>query len=65
VGSHYLPYVQNFKDFWTEYIFISENENHFEISELFHLFTEKYSIYSINESMIYDLIQYYYPDLKI
>ena len=63
VGSHYLPYVQNFKDFWTNYISIGDN--HFEISELFHLFTEKYSIHTINESMLYDLIQYYYPDVKI
>jgi hypothetical protein len=71
VGSYYLPYVQNFKDFWTNYIYIGNStgnsigDNHFEISELFHLFTEKYSIHTINESMLYDLIQHYYPDVKI
>ena len=64
VGSHYLPYVQNFKDFWTNYVCI-ENENYFEISELFYLFTEKYYIKTLHESMMYDLIQYYYPDIKI
>jgi len=63
VGSHYLPYVQNFKDFWSNYITIGDNQ--FEISELFYLFTEKYNIKTINESMLYDLIQYYYPDVKI
>lgn len=63
VGSHYLPYVQNFKDFWTKYI--HTDEGNYEINELFTLFVEQYNIKNINENNMYDLIQYYYPDVKI
>ena len=63
VGSHYLPYVQNFKDFWTKYI--HSDEGNYEINELFTLFVEQYNIKNINENNMYDLIQYYYPEVKI
>jgi hypothetical protein len=63
VGSHYLPYVQNFKDFWTKYI--HSDEGNYEINELFTLFVEEYNIKNINENNMYDLIQYYYPEVKI
>jgi hypothetical protein len=63
VGSHFLPYVQNFKDFWTKYI--HTDEGNYEINELFTLFVEQYNIKNINENNMYDLIQYYYPDVKI
>jgi hypothetical protein len=63
VGSHYLPYVQNFKDFWTKYI--HTDEGNYEINELFTLFIEEYNIKNINENNMYDLIQYYYPEVKI
>ena len=63
VGSHYLPYVQNFKDFWTKYIY--SDEGNYEINELFTLFIEQYNIKNINENNMYDLIHYYYPEVKI
>jgi hypothetical protein len=63
VGSHYLPYVQNFKDFWTKYIY--SDEGNYEINELFTLFVEQYNIKNINENNMYDLIHYYYPEVKI
>lgn len=63
VGSHFLPYVQNFKEFWTKYI--HTDDGNYEINELFTLFVEQYNIKNINENNMYDLIQYYYPDIKI
>ena len=63
VGSHFLPYVQNFKEFWTKYI--HTDDGNYEINELFTLFVEQYNIKNINENNMYDLIQYYYPDVKI
>ncbi len=63
VGSHYLPYVQNFKDFWTKYIY--SDEGNYEINELFTLFIEQYNVKNIHENNMYDLIHYYYPEIKI
>jgi hypothetical protein len=63
IGSHYLPYVQNFKDFWVKYIY--SDEGNYEINELFTLFVEQYNIKNINENNMYDLIHYYYPEVKI
>jgi hypothetical protein len=63
VGSHYLPYVQNFKDFWVKYIY--SDEGNYEINELFTLFVEQYNVKNINENNMYDLIHYYYPEVKI
>ena len=63
VGSHYLPYVQNFKDFWTKYIY--SDEGNYEINELFTLFVDQCNIKNINENNMYDLIHYYYPEVKI
>ena len=63
VGSHFLPYVQNFKEFWTKYI--HTDDGNYEINELYTLFVEQYNIKNINENNMYDLIQYYYPDVKI
>ena len=63
VGSYYLPYVQNFKDFWTKYIY--SDEGNYEMNELFTLFVEQYNIKNINENNMYDLIHYYYPEVKI
>jgi hypothetical protein len=63
VGSHYLPYVQNFKEFWTKFIY--SDEGNYEINELFTLFVEQYNIKNINENNMYDLIHYYYPEVKI
>ena len=63
VGSHYLPYVQNFKEFWTKYI--HTDDGNYEMNELFTLFVEQYNIKNINENNMYDLIHYYYPEIKI
>ena len=63
VGSHYLPYVQNFKDFWVKFIY--SDEGNYEINELFTLFVEQYNVKNINENNMYDLIHYYYPEVKI
>jgi hypothetical protein len=63
VGSYHLPYVQNFKEFWTKYIYT--DEENYEMNELFTLFVEQYNIKNINENNMYDLINYYYPEVKI
>jgi hypothetical protein len=63
VGSYHLPYVQNFKDFWTKYIYT--DEENYEMNELFSLFVDQYNIKNINENNMYDLINYYYPEVKI
>jgi hypothetical protein len=63
VGSYHLPYVQNFKEFWTKYIYT--DEENYEMNELFSLFVEQYNLKNINENNMYDLINYYYPEVKI
>lgn len=64
VSSMYLPYVEDFKDFWTKCIYEDENEYEFEINELHSIYHEKYKS-KINESIFIDLIEYYYPNLEI
>ena len=59
--SMFLPYVNDFKDFWTKYMYIDDTEYAFEISEIFQLFIEKFKDKYIEEENIHDLIQYYYP----
>ena len=59
--SMFLPHVNEFKDFWTKHMYVDETEFSFEISEIFQLFIETYKNSYIEEPIICDLIQYYYP----
>ena len=61
VTSMFLPYVNDFKDFWSKYMYNDESEYSFEINEIFQLFIEKYKDKPIDEQMINDIIKYYYP----
>jgi hypothetical protein len=64
VNSLFLPYVEQFKTFWTKYIY--EDNSEFEIGELLKLFMENTKCkYEINEEIIKDLIKYYYPSISI
>jgi hypothetical protein len=64
VNSLFLPYVEQFKTFWSKYIF--EDKSEFEIGEFLKLFMENTKCkYEINEEIIKDLIKYYYPSTSI
>jgi len=64
VNSLFLPYVEQFKTFWTKYIY--EDNSEFEIGELLKLFMENTKCkYEISEEIIKDLIKYYYPAINI
>jgi len=64
VNSLFLPYVEQFKTFWTKYIY--EDNSEFEIGELLKLFMENTKCkYEISEEIIKDLIKYYYPSINI
>lgn len=63
--SMYLPYVDQFKDFWEKYMYIDDNEYHFEISEILKLFVDVYKDINVEEHHIAELIQYYYPDTSV
>ena len=61
ITSMFLPYVNDFKDFWSKYMYNDDTEYTFEINEIFQLFIEKYKDKPIDEQMINDIIKYYYP----
>jgi hypothetical protein len=61
VSSMFLPYVNDFRDFWSKYMFNDDTEYEFEISEILQLFIEAYKDKFVDEQMIHELIQYYYP----
>ena len=64
VNSLFLPYVEQFKTFWTKYIY--EDNSEFEIGELLKLFMENTKCkYEISEEIIKDLIKYYYPSIRM
>ena len=65
VSSMFLPYVNEFKDFWSKYMYVDETEYEFEINEIFQLFSETYKDKLVDEQTIIDLIKYYYPDVMI
>jgi hypothetical protein len=65
VSSMFLPYVNEFKDFWTKYMYVDETEYEFEINEIFQLFSETYKDKLVDEQTIVDLIKYYYPSVMI
>jgi hypothetical protein len=65
VSSLYLPYVYDFKDFWNKYMYVDYSEFDYEISEIFQLFVETYKDKLINEQIITDIINYYYPHILI
>ena len=65
VSSLFLPYVYDFKDFWNKYMYVDYTEFDYEISEIFQLFIETYKDKLINEQIITDIINYYYPHILI
>jgi hypothetical protein len=61
VTSMFLPHVNDFKDFWSKYMYNDDSEYSFEMNEIFQLFIEKNKDKLIDEQMINDIIKYYYP----
>ena len=61
ISSLFLPYVNDFKDFWSKYMYIDYTEYDYEISEIFLLFIETYKDKMVDEQIITDIINYYYP----
>ena len=59
----FLPHVQNFKEFWNKYIFVDEDD--YEINEVLLMFADIYNMKNMDEHVIFDLLQHYYPDIKI
>jgi hypothetical protein len=71
VTSIHLPIVSNFINFWDENVINEHEELEYEIDEICTLFKfwsrknkHKQSC-SINEELILDLIQHFYPDIVI
>lgn len=66
LNSHYLPEVKTFSKFWEENFVISDDdENEYEIDEVYVLFQNYKKTPSISEINLLDLIKYYYPDVII
>ena len=71
VTSIHLPIVSNFLNFWDENIIQEHDDLEYEIDEICTLFKHwsrkhKYKQYcSMNEELILDLIQHFYPDIVI
>ena len=67
ITSVLLPQVSSFLKFWDENILKDEDETELEIDEICNLFKSwaGKTVYSINEEMLLDLIQHFYPDVTI
>lgn len=66
LNSHYLPEVKTFSEFWDKNFIISDDdENEYEIDEIYGLFQNYKKTPSISEINLLDLIKYYYPDVII
>jgi hypothetical protein len=67
VTSLLLPQVSNFLKFWDENMVKDEDETELEIDEICNIFKSwaGKTVYSINEDMILELIQHFYPDTII
>jgi hypothetical protein len=65
-NSRYLPYVEQFNEFWTKYMYYDESEFPFEINDILRIFMDTYKYKKdIDVDIIMDLIQYYYPNVVI
>jgi hypothetical protein len=67
ITSVLLPQVSSFLKFWEENMLKDEDETELEIDEICNLFKSwaGKTVYSINEEMLLDLIQHFYPDVTI
>lgn len=67
VTSVLLPQVGSFMKFWDENMIKDEEETELEIDEICNIFKSwaGKTVYSINEDMLLDLIQHFYPDTVI
>lgn len=65
-NSRYLPYVEQFNEFWTKYMYFDETEFPFEINDILRIFMDRYKYKKdIDVEIIMDLIKYYYPSVEI
>jgi hypothetical protein len=65
-NSHYLPYVEQFNDFWSKYMYSDDTEFPFEITDILKLFMDIYrNKKDIDVEVIIDLIHHYYPNIQM
>ena len=65
-NSRYLPYVEQFNEFWTKYMYFDDTEFPFEINDILRIFMDRYKYKKdIDVEIIMDLIKYYYPNVEI
>lgn len=65
ITSHYLPEVRIFSEFWNTYFINTDDENEYEIDEVYNLLQSYKKTPSISEDNLLELIKYYYPDVDI
>lgn len=66
INSRFLPYVEQFNDFWSKYMYVDESEYPFEMNDILKIFMETYKYKkNIDVQIVTDLIQYYYPTIEI
>ena len=67
VTSIHIPAVANFLKFWEENVNEEDGDNEFEVGEICILFKNwsSTSSQSINEKLIIDLLQHFYPEIVI
>jgi hypothetical protein len=65
-NSRFLPYVEQFNEFWNKYIYMDDSEYPFELNDILRIFMETYKYKkNMDIQIIIDLIQYYYPNIQI
>lgn len=66
VFSKFMPEIQKFNQFWDETMSEDDNESNLEIDEVRHLFYKwGGSQFSMTDTHMLDLIQYFYPTVLI
>ena len=73
IDSSQLPIIQNFLKFWSDTMIIDETETDLEIEEISNLFrvwgesvrVNKWELYRLSDTQVYDAISYFFPDIEI
>jgi hypothetical protein len=66
INSRFLPYVEQFNEFWSKYMYSDTNEYPFELNDILKIFMETYKYKkNIDLQIITDVIQYYHPNIEI
>jgi hypothetical protein len=65
-NSMFLPYVEQFNEFWNKYMYVDETEYPFELNDILKIFMETCKFKNkIDVQTLIDLIQYYHPSIEI